>query len=293
MKQDWRHTEYPQQLAGKIFAAANELEALRYQAISLNGILPSGCEVSIPSSISIANECLSEWLSNILRGYSAAACGDSFATISSNELSPEHRTLEEIFEKCRTKIDRRVYSYNNISLALIASEIASNYDFVGLVKELDELSGNLEAKGLSEAADKIGSLFSMRKGYWGASKNCPKIRSRNTLFSLEFCMESYTYPFRLREELRSLINVMEVAEKNTGCEGITDQFSSIYRVLENDSWAIKASRTVINKGANISCTVFNEKLQFTVTQDYAEAIIAFVKNYSSFSMWFTDELKSA
>jgi hypothetical protein len=285
---DWRHNEYPQELAGKIFLIANDLIDLKSSAITLNSLLPIREQVYFPSNQKILNESLDAWLKGLLRGYTVSGQGNTDAEITIDDLSPKYTSFSSVMLPDGTSLEN-LFIHKSISLARAANEISLHYDFNGLIKELDELTAGLENKGLKVSANKIAETLKMVFYRAEYNKFRPTMTGQKASMFLTFSKDDYTYSTYLRTNLYNLCSHIRVAEQTSGLEGVHSGFQEIYDTFSRSNWKNRETRSVINENGIVSCTIFKEKLQFKMSHEAAEAIITFVKLYSDHDLWFEKE----
>lgn len=280
---DWRLSDYPQQLAGKLFAIANELAEIEPARQAVNRSLPVNLALRLPSNLHVMNGVLTEWLSQLLRGYSAAAQGASSAMIDIKDLSSKHTNFKDMIFACTNFPG---CSFDDVSLAEASKMVSVHYDFAGLIAELDELSETLEDSGLISAADILADGLSMIDYGGGSLRSHPIVTAKAIKLTLSFyrdtCSSSYSY--RIKEKLCDIISSLITAETAAGIDGLSDSFSQIYDDLEKGNWSIREPRTVIN-GGKVMCTIFTEKFQFSLSHQMCEGLVSFIKTYSTKPLW--------
>lgn len=283
---DWRHTEYPQQLAGKLFLIANDLIDLNMRSSNVNNLLSLHCQVCFPDDSKIISRTLTDWLNELLRDYTAAGRGTTDAVISLDDLSSCYTSFSHVMLPDNVSLERYV-NYSRASLSKVVSLVSQYYDFKGLIKELDYLTDKLQTKGLTQSANQVADALKMVLYHSGHEKNRPAMTGAKASFFLTFSKDDYSYSSYFRDKLKKLMDSMRVVEEDAGIDGLHASFIEIYETFYTNNWRIHESRSVINETGLVSCIVFKEKLQFKMSREIAEAIISFVKLYSDKELWFS------
>lgn len=174
------------------------------------------------------------------------------------------------------------YSFlnNEIGLAKVLAKIKNQYDYAGLADTLAALGAGLEAKGIRESANRIVSFLNIEK-YEDENSYHPRKTKTGMVFSRLMYPSYDGYGADDIRLMKKMIGHFRTMENDTEVTGVSQSMAIIYKNFLKNMLTSFSSRTKINKGGVITCTVYKEKIELAIQADQTDALLAFVATNAS------------
>ena len=232
-----------------------------------------GIEIRIPYGMEAAESLLATWQRELVEQASKENNGGLNAEIRLPNPGDGSDYPRKIDDPYRMKwIDLKRDGFLEEHMALF-DQVMKPVDFNLIEKAIKDQAGSLVDLGMKSAARDLTSFLNlMPRGENPALKPGGLEFSKYGGGSSEG-MDRYYLIRNLEEALPSL----DIAERDTGIDGICDAVSRIARELHGYGMIQTIpSRTKFGNPAILSATVFKDKTKFTLSREHADALLSFI-----------------
>jgi hypothetical protein len=213
------------------------------------------------------NSFLTQWLKNLCKARAESV--DARFSISPDDFDADGLT--------RLSVDRYLKDIGDIGS--FVNKLLSNYPFARLISELDKQCSSLVSDGLADAADSLAFELGF-SGRWSCQDNTLLVRRQKGRFLLDFSHYGSWSHDRISnlENLYYSVSVFERQEQLLGFQQCINECVELERGTGYNERI--ASRTRVD-GGDVVATFFKEKIIFSLTAEYFEVLLSFIKEHAT------------